>query len=49
MFELIWDAAPGPRWAKVVQMIALVAVCVALLVLVVYPAIFDWREAAVMI
>lgn len=49
MFELIWDLTRGPHWLRVVQVVLLVAAVVAVLVLVVYPAVYDWRQAAIAI
>ena len=49
MFELIWDLTRGPRWWRVTQLVLLVAAVVAVLVLVVYPAVYEWRQAAIAI
>lgn len=49
MFELIWDFTRGPRWWRVTQVVLLIAAVVAVLVLVVYPAVYAWRQAAIAI
>lgn len=49
MFELIWDLTRGPRWLRVAQVVLLVAAVVAMLVLVVYPAVYEWRQSAIAI
>ena len=49
MFEMIWDLTRGPRWLRVTQVVLLVAAVVAMLVLVVYPAVYEWRQAAIAI
>lgn len=49
MFELIWDLTRGPRWCRVAQAVLLITAVVALLVLVVYPAVYEWRQAAIAI
>ena len=49
MFELVWDLTRGPRWWRVTQVVLLVAAVVAVQVLVVYPAVYEWRQAAIAI
>lgn len=49
MFELIWDLTRGPRWLRVTQVVLLIAAVAAVLVLAVYPAVYDWRQAAIAI
>ena len=49
MFELIWDLTRGPRWLRVTQVALLITAVVAVLVLVVYPAVYEWRQAAIAI
>lgn len=41
MFELIWDLTRGPRWLRVIQVLLLVVAVVALLVGVIYPAVYS--------
>ena len=47
MFELIWDLAVGPKWARVIQMLILVAAAVSMLLWAVYPALYDARAASI--
>lgn len=41
MFELVWDLARGPKWLRVIQVIALAVAVVALLVVWVYPVVYS--------
>ena len=47
MFELVWDLARGPKWLRVIQVIALAAAVVALLVGVVYPEVYSARVESI--
>lgn len=47
MFEVIWDLAVGPKWARVIQMLILVAAAVAVLLWVIYPALYDARASSI--
>jgi len=49
MFELIWDLARGPKWLRVAQVLLLLCVAVAVLVWVIYPAIYDARVDSISI
>lgn len=41
MYYYIYSMLPGPRWAKVLESVALIAAVVALLLLFVFPWLSD--------
>ena len=47
MFELVWDLAYGPTWLRVLQVVAIIGAVVALLVLGIYPAVYDSMMASI--